>query len=159
MYLRENRDPNLPAPEEIAAYKDGMVWRRFVAKYRSSSTALQVCYVCGHERVALHHRTYERMGKERFEDIVPLCTTHHMETHRLVDQGKASLWDAHLKLPRLAYPIGNQRRDHTAANWRTAKPGKHPKPEVRYVTPDEAKAMVQAARERKNTTSSVRSQA
>jgi hypothetical protein len=43
--------------------------------------------------VQIHHRTYERLGHERIEDLVPLCDEHHGEAHRsaerLEEQGMA----------------------------------------------------------------------
>jgi hypothetical protein len=42
------------------------------------------CVICGSkEHVNLHHRTYERLGHERFEDVVPLCRAHHDRLHKV----------------------------------------------------------------------------
>ena len=42
----------------------------------------QVCVVCGAtENLHLHHKTYKRLGKERFKDLVYLCSQCHSEVH------------------------------------------------------------------------------
>jgi hypothetical protein len=42
------------------------------------------CFICGsRERLSLHHTTYERLGKEHFKDLVPLCDVHHKVTHKV----------------------------------------------------------------------------
>lgn len=38
------------------------------------------CEVCGaNYSLEVHHKTYERLGKERLEDVSVLCHTHHLE--------------------------------------------------------------------------------
>lgn len=52
------------------------------------------CFICKTDkRVLPHHVTYERLGHERVKDgwrgkadLVPLCSTCHNATHRLLDQ-------------------------------------------------------------------------
>lgn len=40
------------------------------------------CWICNSvEDIALHHRTYLRLGAERMSDLVPLCQTHHQTFH------------------------------------------------------------------------------
>lgn len=65
-----------------AAYLRSDHWQNVKTRYRTSKLP-QSCVVCGAERVDLHHRTYERLGRERLTDLVPLCREHHGEAHRL----------------------------------------------------------------------------
>lgn len=49
-------------------------WAAYDKKYRTRR-----CYICHITQAEygkifdLHHRTYERLGNERFDDLVPLC--------------------------------------------------------------------------------------
>lgn len=41
------------------------------------------CAACGTEQdIHLHHLSYEHMGSEPDEDLLPLCATHHDHVHR-----------------------------------------------------------------------------
>lgn len=40
------------------------------------------CYICHKPWMSLtsmqlHHRTYKNLGKEKYEDLVPICSEHH----------------------------------------------------------------------------------
>lgn len=52
-----------------------------------------MCVVCDErwtERHGdLHHRSYDRLGRERFDDLVPLCRAHHRALHDLWDGSSA----------------------------------------------------------------------
>ena len=37
---------------------------------------------CGTEWDNLHHRSYERLGQERLEDLIGLCRLHHVNVHK-----------------------------------------------------------------------------
>lgn len=39
---------------------------------------------CGSKAVALHHRTYERLGAERLEDLEAVCRKCHRDRHQVV---------------------------------------------------------------------------
>jgi len=42
----------------------------------------QKCTVCGtSDALNLHHKSYERLGKENLADLIWLCEPHHMELH------------------------------------------------------------------------------
>jgi hypothetical protein len=43
------------------------------------------------EGIALHHQTYDRLGTERVEDLVPLCAACHQGVHQLHQSGRYSL--------------------------------------------------------------------
>ena len=76
-----------PRPRETPhrhAYREYMAsgsWSARKARYYSAHP--RRCAVCGCAEVDLHHATYERMGRERDEDLVPLCADHHQMVHRL----------------------------------------------------------------------------
>lgn len=42
------------------------------------------CQVCGSNGTEVHHITYDRLGKERTEDLVLLCREHHQEIHNIL---------------------------------------------------------------------------
>lgn len=48
------------------------------------------CLVCDREwRLRsghLHHLTYERLGHEDDDDLVPLCARHHRQLHRVMEE-------------------------------------------------------------------------
>lgn len=46
------------------------------------ATHAKECLACGSEKsIHLHHHTYNRLGNELDEDMVPLCETHHDMVH------------------------------------------------------------------------------
>lgn len=140
-----------PSETDMKKYLNGSHWMKFCARYKASDR-LQTCFACGQENVSLHHRTYERLGRERLSDVVPLCQSHHRELHHLVNRGEATLYDAHKALKKLADPRGSVSRKFPKRDiepWRTARrePRKEGwKAEVRHVDPEEARAMVEASR-------------
>ena len=136
-----------PSEADMKKYLNGSHWLKFCARYKASDR-LQTCFACGQENVSLHHRTYERLGRERLSDVVPLCQSHHKELHHLVNRGEATLYDAHKALKKLADPRGSVSRKHPERdlrNWRLGHRSRQPDSGVkkRQVTPEEARAMVQ----------------
>jgi 5-methylcytosine-specific restriction endonuclease McrA len=77
------------------AYLRSFEWRVFRSKwrrhYRQSLGREPACQVCGASRVELHHLTYARLGRERFDDVVPLCRPCHRKSHGLVAGGGSAL--------------------------------------------------------------------
>jgi hypothetical protein len=48
------------------------------------------CHCCGFTgNLELHHRTYKYIGKERLQDLIPLCRRCHQDTHDLVHEMKS----------------------------------------------------------------------
>lgn len=78
-------------------------WLEFKARYESDPEKLHECFVCGKMEYELHHITYERIGKERMDDVVPLCKTHHRATHAIEKAGHP-LRKAHLQVKRQYKP-------------------------------------------------------
>jgi hypothetical protein len=37
----------------------------------------------------LHHRNYDRLGHERFDDLIPLCRACHEQLHRTLESTPA----------------------------------------------------------------------
>lgn len=65
-------------------------WRRIRIQYRQSHPWL--CGVCGAtELLELHHKTYERIGSERLDDLIPLCAQCHPLVHQLHQEQIATL--------------------------------------------------------------------
>jgi hypothetical protein len=72
-----------PDPKaEYQAYLRSAHWRDVKRRYRKSGLP-QTCVVCGDPRVDLHHKTYERRGREELTDLEPRCRKHHEEAHGL----------------------------------------------------------------------------
>jgi hypothetical protein len=58
-------------------YLGSPTWGDARARYAASGKPTS-CFVCADERdVEYHHRTYERLGVEHPDDLVPLCRRHH----------------------------------------------------------------------------------
>ncbi|MHB8220772.1 MAG: HNH endonuclease signature motif containing protein [Acidimicrobiales bacterium] len=74
-------------------YMDSPVW--WATRKWWAETYLQVfgheptCAACGTEWTLrhddLHHRSYERLGHERFGDVISLCRPCHSEMHRRLE--------------------------------------------------------------------------
>lgn len=55
-------------------------WAAFCRRYRESGLPLH-CRVCNSPCVQFHHVAYDRLGRERFGDVTPLCDGHHKAVH------------------------------------------------------------------------------
>jgi len=65
------------------AYLKTKHWKNLRLRYKRSKLPWK-CYVCGStERLQLHHRSYRRVGRERLQDLIPMCRACHSEIHRL----------------------------------------------------------------------------
>lgn len=68
-------------------------WARRRARYFRRHA--YCCTICGTDRrVELHHHTYQRLGRERDKDLVPLCGIHHKGVHAYHNSQGGSLSDA-----------------------------------------------------------------
>lgn len=71
------------------SYLKSSHWRRVKANYRLRRE--WVC-ICGTTLgLQLHHKTYERIGNEHFNDLVPLCQECHTAIHQGGDLDPYSL--------------------------------------------------------------------
>jgi len=80
-----------PAPREhspqYTAYIGSPAWAAFrIAYYRTHARACAAC--CATRYVELHHVTYERLGAERADDVVPLCLSCHEHVHHAHRQAR-----------------------------------------------------------------------
>jgi 5-methylcytosine-specific restriction endonuclease McrA len=66
---------------EYADYLRTRHWQALRARYRASGLPWR-CARCGWTgKLDLHHRTYERLGRERLTDLEPLCRHCHDREH------------------------------------------------------------------------------
>lgn len=83
-----------------ATYADWMAstaWfdlrRRWHDTWISTHGELPRCGACGElwtlAHGDLHHRTYDRLGHERFSDLVALCRACHTRLHRIMESSPA----------------------------------------------------------------------
>jgi 5-methylcytosine-specific restriction endonuclease McrA len=63
-----------------AEYLAGEHWQAIRRRYLASDLP-QRC-ACGAARHALHHKTYERLGRELLTDLEPICDRCHRTRHR-----------------------------------------------------------------------------
>lgn len=45
------------------------------------------CFVCGRRDYQLHHRRYDNLGQEEWDELVPLCPDHHYEIEKHIGKG------------------------------------------------------------------------
>lgn len=70
------------------AYINSKEWEAKKKDYYSRH--FKICAICSSiKRINLHHATYREFGKEKDEDLVPLCSGCHSELHRT--RGKEKL--------------------------------------------------------------------
>lgn len=75
-------------------YIQSAAWYAVRRRYRASDLP-QNCQLCGSdENTVLHHRTYERVGREELTDLIPLCRECHGIVHTLFRRGEIASYDA-----------------------------------------------------------------
>ena len=65
---------------------------RWAADWVESHGTQPHCLVCGVEWALcddLHHRTYERLGREAAADLIPLCRSCHGALHRILETDRS----------------------------------------------------------------------
>jgi len=80
-----------------AARMDSAAWHRRREAWRDHWVATRgcepTCTVCGGRWMIqsgdLHHRTYDRLGNERYCDVVPLCRPCHLRLHQVMESAPA----------------------------------------------------------------------
>lgn len=76
--------------ESYGDYLRSSAWRALRRRYAEERPWL--CHICGAEQgLHLHHRTYERVGREELDDLMPLCAGCHDLVHDLERRGEAGL--------------------------------------------------------------------
>ena len=81
--------------KEYQKYLRSKEWKATRERYWNSKLP-KVCYVClGTGTLALHHRTYERLGSERLTDLVPVHNGCHKKIHSFHNRNRhLTLWEA-----------------------------------------------------------------
>jgi 5-methylcytosine-specific restriction endonuclease McrA len=78
-------------------YLQSDAWREVKRRYLRSARPKD-CRICGASRfdarLDLHHRTYERLGRERLSDLVLLCRRCHDAVHALAKARRMPIWKA-----------------------------------------------------------------
>lgn len=75
-------------------YMSGSAWQRTRQRFIAANGPL-LCRGCGSShQIALHHRTYDRLGSERLEDLVAVCPMCHKGIHELHRARMCSLEEA-----------------------------------------------------------------
>ncbi len=89
--------------KHLGEYLQSKRWNDFVQKYKSERS--WQCGICGEtEYCRLTHTTYQRVGTEKLDDVIPLCTKH---------RGQARKYIRNKSRPH----IGIQRRDQHRKAW------------------------------------------
>lgn len=85
--------------QNYTEYLNSQHWIEFRERYKRIRDWRCATPECGQtEELDLHHLTYERVGKERLDDVVPLCRYHHVLAHLENMIFGAELSKAHLTL-------------------------------------------------------------
>jgi hypothetical protein len=80
-------------------------WRQFRARYQQERRWR--CVICeATTGLELHHKRYDTLGRESFDDVCPLCSDCHPLLHQLHREGQGGLDPSALFVPAL----GRQRR-------------------------------------------------
>lgn len=73
--------------QDYETYIASSIWQASRRRYLESGRSM-VCAMCGGKRhILLHHKTYERLGDEALDDLVPLCTECHTFVHSMERAG------------------------------------------------------------------------
>lgn len=75
-------------------------WKGKRKEYRQSGRPC-VCAVCQSPTVQFHHVTYERLGSELLDDLVPVCEYHHSRIHAVLKAEDRPLSDTPAVIERL----------------------------------------------------------
>jgi hypothetical protein len=87
---------------EYVEYLNSPAWKSTRIRFYKSKYNKNECYICKKKGICLdlHHKTYERLGKERLTDLVQLCRKCHEAIHVILerhgDEG-FTLWNAAVK--------------------------------------------------------------
>ena len=86
------------------AYLRSTHWRRLRERYRRQRPwRCGVCETSG--ALELHHKTYERLGAEQLDDLIPLCQSCHPLLHQLEREKQTTLDPASAFNPARAQPF------------------------------------------------------
>lgn len=94
------------------AYLASHRWKQRVRDFVAADPDRRECAVCRRlSGVVPHHMTYERLGEERPEDLLPLCKSCHHSVHRILDARPVSDTPAAVELlKRITEPVKKRKR-------------------------------------------------
>ena len=113
---RSKRKYKVRCPKSYKTYITSEWW--FKRRNRFFKDFGKKCAVCGKSKyVQLHHAYYGEYGKEKDEDLVPLCIEHHEELHSMLGKTKKDMREETLDaLEVMEYEINTrlpkENRDH-----------------------------------------------
>ncbi len=73
--------------EKYLEYIASPQWRKKKEAFKKSKHFKNGCFVCGSNKVDIHHKTYKRFGAERLPDLVALCRACHDTIHEMIRHG------------------------------------------------------------------------
>lgn len=84
-----------------SSYLKSSTWKKTKQKFFQSKFVMRlegylVCSCCkSSTKLNVHHKTYERLGKEKLTDLVLLCEECHNKTHEIEKYARKRLGNAH----------------------------------------------------------------
>lgn len=103
-WSRDQRLADLGYPT-YKAYLTSETWAGIRARYYRANPDC-VCFLCGSNKtLVVHHRTYERVGNERLDDLVALCPSCHTFVHTMEAAGYVDCLD-----PEAVMALSDQQR-------------------------------------------------
>jgi hypothetical protein len=108
-----------------SAYLNSDHWHYVRARYLMSDRP-QACVSCGKPHTLLHHLTYDNLGKERLNDLIPMCHRCHRNAHKAMKKYKITTERPDLALQKAYRWTDDERKEkfkffQVAINTRTAK--------------------------------------
>lgn len=74
--------------DDYEEYLKSKHWQKVKRRFFSDPSRKK-CAVCGiKHNLDLHHKTYENLGHEKLDDLIPLCRAHHELVHEYLDKAK-----------------------------------------------------------------------
>lgn len=122
---------------EYEKYLKTTIYEETKNRFNKSKYNKNKCYICGKTNVSLelHHKTYERIGKERLTDLVQLCHLCHEQIHIVLKQcytNRFTLWNVAFKCRKLFKKCGQMMfNDLIKTDVRPIK--KHKDEKVRFI--------------------------
>ena len=77
-------------------YLESSHWQEKKKEFKNSGYYRGCCWACGAKKyLHLHHKSYDRIGKEHLGDFVELCSNCHTQVHQKIKSESWSLLEAH----------------------------------------------------------------
>lgn len=106
--------------EGYSAYIKSSLWAETRRRYWRDPETQKVCGLCGTAEppLALHHRTYERVGAEQLDDLIAICVACHHLLHELERRGDVDGLDTDLAVLTNAVRAARYRQQGRVAELR-----------------------------------------